>query len=62
MVVEAHGIESKNKWEKLSKLEIGERIETIQTTELLKSYRILRSDLENRRDLLSSSFEWLAIG
>ena len=37
----------------LEDLEVGERVETIQTTALLRTARILRRVLETRGDLLS---------
>ena len=41
---------------KLELLEIGGRMESIKTTALLRSARILRRVLETRRDLLSLRF------
>ena len=42
-------------------LEIGEQIETIQTTALLRSTRILRRILKTWKDLLSLSLLWKTI-
>ena len=42
-------------------LEIGERIETIQTTALLRTARILRRVLETWGDLLSLKLQWKTI-
>ena len=43
-------------------LEVGGRVETIQTTALLKTARILRSVLETWGDLLSLDLRWKTIG
>ena len=45
----------------LEDLEIGERVETIQTTALLKTVRILRRVLETWGDLLSLKLQWKTI-
>ncbi len=45
----------------LEDLEIGDRVETIQTTELLKTARILRRVVETSGDLLSVKFQWKTI-
>ena len=42
-------------------LEIGGRVETIQTTALLKTARILRRFLESSGDLLSLDLQWKTI-
>ena len=39
-------------------LEVGGRVEIIQTTALLKTARILRRVLETGRDLLSLKLQW----
>ena len=39
-------------------LEVGDRVETIQTTALLKTARMLRSVLETWEDLLSLNIQW----
>ena len=45
----------------LEDLEVGGRVETIQTTALLKTARILRRVLETWRDLLSLNLHWKTI-
>ena len=45
----------------LEDLEVGGRVETIQTTALLKTARILRRVLETWGDLLSFSLQWKTI-
>ena len=45
----------------LEDLEVGGRVKTIQTTELLKTARILRRVLETWEDLLSLKFQWKTI-
>ena len=45
----------------LEDLEIRWQVETIQTTVLLRSVRILRSVLETWRDLLSLKLQWETI-
>ena len=42
-------------------LEVGGRVETIQTTALLRTARILRRDLETWGDLPSLKFQWKTI-
>ena len=42
----------------LENLEVGGRVETIQTTALLKTARILRRVLETWGDLLSLNLPW----
>ena len=42
-------------------LEVGGRVETIQTTALLKTVRILRRFLETWGDLLSLNLQWKTI-
>ena len=46
----------------LEDLEIGGRVETIQTTALLKTARLLRRVLETWGDLLSLRLQWKTIG
>ena len=46
----------------LGDLEIGGRVETIQTTALLRTARILRRVLETWGDLLSPKLQWKTIG
>ena len=45
----------------LEDLEVGGRVETIETTALLKTARILRRVLENGGDLLSLNLHWKTI-
>ena len=45
----------------LEDLEVGGRKETIQTTALLRTARILRRVLETWRDLLSLKLQWKTI-
>ena len=45
----------------LEDLEVGDRVETIQTTALLKTARILRSVLETWGDFLSPNLQWNTI-
>ena len=45
----------------LEDLEVGEQVETIQTTTLLRTARILRRILETWGDLLSLKFQWKII-
>ena len=45
----------------LEDLEVGGRVETIQTTALLKTARILGRVLETRGDLMSLKFKWKTI-
>ena len=46
----------------LEDLEVGGRVETIQTTALLRTARILRRVLETWGDLLSLKPQWKTIG
>ena len=45
----------------LEDLEVGERVETIQTTTLLRTARILRRVLETWGDLQSLKLQWKTI-
>ena len=45
----------------LEDLEVGGRVETIQTTALLRTARILRRVLETWGDLLSFKLQWKTI-
>ena len=45
----------------LEDLEVGGRVETIQTTALLRTSRILRRVLETWGDLLSLKIQWKTI-
>ena len=57
-VIGAFGTETKGLLKGLEDLEVGGRVETIQTTALLKTARILRRVLETWRDLLSLNLQW----
>ena len=46
----------------LEDLEVGGQVETIQTTALLRTARILRRVLETWGDLLSLRLQWKTIG
>ena len=46
----------------LADLDVGGRVETIQTTALLRTARILRRVLETWGDLLSLRPQWKSIG
>ena len=46
----------------LEDLEVGGRVETIQTTALLRTARILRRVLETWENLLSLRLQWKTIG
>ena len=53
IVIGAFGTVTKGLLKGLEDLEVGRRVETIQTTALLKKVRILRRVLETWGDLLS---------
>ena len=53
IVIGVFGTVTKGLLKGLEDLEVGDRVETIQTTALLKTARILRIVLEIWRDLLS---------
>ena len=57
IVIGAFGTVTKGLLKGLEDLEVGGRVETIQTTALLKTARILRGVLETWGDLLSNSSE-----
>ena len=57
----AHGTVAKGLLKGLDDLEVGGRVETIQTTELLRTGRILRRILETWGDLLSLKLQWKTI-
>ena len=61
IVISALGTITKGLLKGLEDLEIGERTETIQTTALLKTARILRRVLETWGDLLSLKLQWKPI-
>ena len=58
IVIGAFGTVTKGLLKALEDLKVGGRVETIQTTALLKTARILRSVLENWGDLLSLNLQW----
>ena len=58
IVIGALGTVTKRLVKGLEDLEITGRVETIQTTPLLRSTRLLRRVLETRGDLLSLSRKW----
>ena len=61
IVIGAFGTETKGLLKGLEDLEVGGRVETIQTTALLKMARILRRVLETWGDLLSLNLQWKTI-
>ena len=58
IVIGALGTVTKGLLKDLDVLEIGGRVETIQTTALLRTARILRRVLETWGDLLSLKLQW----
>ena len=58
IVMGAFGIVIKGLLKGLNDLEVGERVETIQTTTLLRTVKILRRVVETWRDLLSLKLQW----
>ena len=58
IVIGAFGTVTKRLLKCLEDLEVGSRVETIQTTTLLKTTRILRRVLETWGDLLSLNLQW----
>ena len=61
IVIGAFGTVTKGLLKGLEDLEVGSRVETIQTTALLKTARILRGVLETWGDLLSLNLQWKTI-
>ena len=61
VVIGAFGTVMKWLLKRLEDLEVGEREETIQTTALLRTVRILRRVLETWEDLLSLKLQWKTI-
>ena len=61
IVIGAFGTVTKGLQKRLEDLEVGGRVENIQTTTLLRSARILRWDLETRGDLLTLKLQWKSI-
>ena len=62
IVIGAFGTVTKGLLKGLEDLEVGGRVETIQTTVLLRTTRILRRVLETWGDLLSLTLQWKTIG
>ena len=58
IVIGSFGTVTKGLLKGLEDLEVGGRVETIQTTALLKTARILRRVLEIWGDLLSLKLQW----
>ena len=58
IVIGAFGTVTKGLLKGLKDLEVGGRVETIQTTTLLRTPRILTRVLETWGDLLSLKFQW----
>ena len=61
IVTGALGTLTKGLLKGLEDLEVGGRVETIQTTALLRSARILRKVLQIWGDLLSLKLQWKTI-
>ena len=61
IVIGAFGTITKGLLKGLEVLEVGERVETIQMTALLRTARILRWVLETWGDLLSLKLQWKTI-
>ena len=61
IVIGALGTIAKGLLKGLEELEVGGRMETIQTTALLRTARILRRVLETCGDLLSLKLQWKTI-
>ena len=62
IVIGAFGTITKGLLKGLEDLEVGGRVETIQTTALLRTARTLRRVLETWGDLLSLRLQWKTIG
>ena len=58
-MIGAFGTVTKGLLKGLEDLEVGDRVETIQTTALLETARILRRVLETWGDLLSLNLQWV---
>ena len=61
IVIGAFGTVTKGLLKGLEDMEVGARVETIQSTALLKTARILRRVLETWGDLLSLKLQWKTI-
>ena len=57
-VMGAFGTVTKGLLKGMEGLEVGGRVETIQTTALMRTARILRRVLETWEDLLSLKLQW----
>ena len=62
IVIGAFGTVTKGLLKGLKDLEVGGRVETTQTTAILRTARILRRVLETWGDLLSLRIQWKTIG
>ena len=62
IVIDALGTKTKGLFKGMEDLEVGGRVETIQTTALLRTARILKRVLETRGDLLSLRLQWKTTG
>ena len=62
IVIDVFGTVIKKLLKGLEDLEVGGRVDTIQTTALLRTVRILRRVLETWGDLLSLRLQWKTIG
>ena len=61
IVIGAFGTANKGLLKGLEDLEVGGRVEAIQTTALLRTTRILRRVLDTWEDLLSLNLQWRTI-
>ena len=61
IMIGAFGTVTEGLLEGLEDLKVGSRVETIQTTALFKTARILRRILETWGDLLSLKLQWKTI-
>ena len=61
IVISALGTITKGLLKGLEDLEVGGQVETIQTTALLRTTRILRRVLQTSGDLLSLILQWKTI-
>ena len=62
IVIGAFGTVTKGLLKGIEDLEVGGRVETFQTTALLRTARILRRLLDTWGDLLSLRLQWKTIG
>ena len=61
IVISAFGTVTKGPLKGLEDLEVGRRVETIQSTALLRTTKILRRVQETSGDLRSLKLQWKAI-